>query len=302
MKLAFKEPVAPRYIYVNSKTNIVHLLMPIMSGTDIGLDNTCKSVYSLQEFFGFLGANKQSTASGILLEYKKALEFDLKYLSDSKEKVLKEGRLLQINTYLSLLADVQKEKQITAPLMQGFPTYPAPLESLMQAKEANLYSVILRPKTQDIYLRMTAIPPVFSANHDRLVNGQTVSKESLLYETLSNSYKGLVFNSKSTEQLIARVLSKLAGSSVDFEQIRAKLTQEVDDYLGIKESFTQTQDTRYASSVLMNQAYLDKELAISAENAATHEGYVKALLEYCAPNLCGDSCYMVVATNVNKLG
>lgn len=52
MKLPIREPTAPRYIYINPKTNTVHLLMPIMSGTEIGLDNTCKSVYSLQEFFG----------------------------------------------------------------------------------------------------------------------------------------------------------------------------------------------------------------------------------------------------------
>ena len=96
MRLLFKEPTAPRYIYINPVTNIVHLLIPIMSGTEIGLDNTCKSVYSLQEFFGLLGANKQSTGLGVLTDYKAALEFDLKYMPASAEKTAKAHRLSQI--------------------------------------------------------------------------------------------------------------------------------------------------------------------------------------------------------------
>ncbi|KGP63059.1 hypothetical protein EP47_09000 [Legionella norrlandica] len=285
MKLPLKERIAPRYLYVNPKTNMVHLLMPIMSGTEIGLDNTCKSVYSLQEFFGLLGANKQSTALGMLEDYKDALAFDLKYCPDSKEKELKAARLLQINTYLSLLKSIQNEKGITESLKKVFPTYPAPLESLMQAKEANLYSVILRPKEQDVQLRTTAITPVFSANHDCLVHGLIVLKDSLLGNTLLDSYKDLAFTPKSKEQLIARVLSKFSGSPVDFEQIRAKLTQEIHDYLGIEVTLSQTQGTRYAPSVPMTQSYLDEQLAIDADNLATHLDYINALLEYCTPNL-----------------
>lgn len=79
MKIPLREPISPRNVYFNPKTNKIHLLMPIMSGSEIGLDNTCKSAYSLQEFFGLLGANQQSTAVGTLEDYKAALEFDLKY-------------------------------------------------------------------------------------------------------------------------------------------------------------------------------------------------------------------------------
>ena len=46
----FQEPIAPRHIYINPETNRVHLMMPVIGGTTIGLDNTCKSVYALQEF------------------------------------------------------------------------------------------------------------------------------------------------------------------------------------------------------------------------------------------------------------
>lgn len=91
MKLPFKEPVAPRYIYINPQTNVVHLLMPVMSGTEIGLDNTCKSVYSLLEFFCLLGANQQSAASMILKNYQEGLAFDIKYHPNSEQKALKKA-------------------------------------------------------------------------------------------------------------------------------------------------------------------------------------------------------------------
>lgn len=51
MKITLAEPVSPRYIYINPKTNKVHLMLPVVSGTSIGLDNTCKAVHSLQEFW-----------------------------------------------------------------------------------------------------------------------------------------------------------------------------------------------------------------------------------------------------------
>ena len=49
MKLPLKEPVFAKYLYV-SPDNVVHVLMPVVSGTTIGLDNTCKAVFALQEF------------------------------------------------------------------------------------------------------------------------------------------------------------------------------------------------------------------------------------------------------------
>ncbi|KTD55556.1 hypothetical protein Lsan_3108 [Legionella santicrucis] len=286
MKLPLQEPIAPRYIYINPKTNVVHLLMPIMSGTEIGLDNTCKSVYSLQEFFGLLGANQQSAASRMLKDYQEALAFDIKYHPDSEEKSLKTQRLEQINSYLRLLQQAQQEKQITSPLTLVFPAYPAALESLMQAREGNLYSMILRPKEQDVQLRTTAISPVFSAHHNYIVNGQVIIKESLLYEGLSNRYEGLVFTLKSKEQLIAQVLSKCPDNIVvNFEWVKELLTQEIRTSLGIDVDFNQTQGSLYAPSVPVTQAYMDEELDFGVNNPRTYQGYIEALIEYCAPNL-----------------
>ena len=202
MKLPIKEPIAPKYIYINPKTNTVHLLMPIMSGTEIGLDNTCKSVYSLQEFFDLAGANKQNSAFWVLTNYKSQLEFDLKYMPASLAKTAKAHRLSQINTYLDILNQVQLDTQITQPLMRNFPVYPEPLIHLMQSVDANLHSIILRPKVQDDYLRTTSIKPTFSANYNQMVDDKIVSAKSF-FDTLRNSYQTIPLTPKSKEGLKA---------------------------------------------------------------------------------------------------
>ena len=52
MRILLTEPSTPRYLMVNPETNTIHILMPVVGGQTIGTDNTCKSVHSLQEFFG----------------------------------------------------------------------------------------------------------------------------------------------------------------------------------------------------------------------------------------------------------
>ncbi len=272
MKLAIKEPITPRYVYINPETNTVHLLMPIMSGTEIGLDNTCKSVYSLQDFFGLAGADKQKSALGVLTHYKAVLEFDVKYMPESAAKTAKAHRLSQIDTYLGILNQVQLDTRITNPLMRNFPVYPEALVLLMQSVDANLHSIILRPRVQDNYLRTTAIEPTFSANHNQMVNDEIVPKASL-FDTLRGIYQTIPLKPKSTEGLIALIRSKRVGLPVDFDQIKAQLKDEIKTYLDITVSFEQTQGSLYAPAVTINRDYMDQELAIGPDNPATTEAY-----------------------------
>ena len=81
MLIPLTEPTAPRYIYINPLTNRVHLMLPVVSGTGIGLDNTCKAVSSSQEFFGKKNDPKHITALNELIRYKQALDVDLRRLS-----------------------------------------------------------------------------------------------------------------------------------------------------------------------------------------------------------------------------
>lgn len=273
MRLPLKEPRSPNYIYINPKTNVVHLLMPIMTGTDIGLDNTCKSVYALQEFFGLLGANKQRSAIGSLEAYRANLIFDLKYVSDVKIKEKKTARLTQIDNYIKLLKQIQSQSQITTPLMQGFPTYPKPLESLMQDRSSNLYSMVLCPAEKDSYLRMGAIPSVFSLNRDG---------NSKLYRALSIAYQNMIFPE---ERLVKKILTSLPNQSIGFEELRTRLQHQVQADLNITCTFEEIAATNDAPSVAVDQAYLNTQLSIDPQDPDANSAYLRALIFYCEPKL-----------------
>ena len=76
MELLCQEPQFSPYLYVNPEDNRVHLMLPIVSGDQIGLDNTCKTVQEMQKFFGLTStsATMQNSALAELKKYKKALE------------------------------------------------------------------------------------------------------------------------------------------------------------------------------------------------------------------------------------
>ena len=182
MLIPLTEPTAPRYIYINPLTNQVHLLLPVVSGTGIGLDNTCKGVSSSQEFFGKSSNPKQITALNELIHYQQALDVDLSLLSgDSPLKQAKEERLEQINDYIVAITAVQNNPELNA-LNGEYPTYPASLTTVMQEEQSNLYSMHLRPTVQDVHLR--SINPVFSLNRK---NDNSGNPSSILYQTLHNT-------------------------------------------------------------------------------------------------------------------
>lgn len=50
LSLALVEPKTAEYLHIDSH-NRVHLLLPIVGGESIGIDNTCKTVMEMQAFF-----------------------------------------------------------------------------------------------------------------------------------------------------------------------------------------------------------------------------------------------------------
>src|SRR3990167_9495764 len=192
MKLPLKEPIQSKYLYI-SPDNIVQVLIPVVSGTSIGLDNTCKAVYSLQEFFGKgSNSNQKATLKGELLAYKEALENDLSLLGEDNALLAqpKKERLTQINAYLEVIKTLEKHSELDC-LNQGFPSYPRPLEGLMQnRKTSNLYSMVLHPTNEDGYLRSEAAKPIFSVAH-RSVARNIHTSVSALQQALIRAYTPL---------------------------------------------------------------------------------------------------------------
>lgn len=281
MKLPLKEPLQANYLYI-SPDNSVHVLMPVVSGTTIGLDNTCKAVYSLQEFFGKgHHSNQKATLKNELLIYKKALESDLSLLkAQTLLSQQKQERLTQINLYLDVVTRLEKHPELNC-LDQNFPTYPRSLEAIMQeSATSNLYSMILRPTEEDGYLRLEAVNPVFSVAHKSIVRKRGTSI-SPLQQALIHAYEGLSDNTRNLKsKVIQQTLNALndATAACDFELLKKMLQKTIETLLNIAVDFNKTKE-----GTPLNQKDIDQSMGFNAQTTAKE--YIEALLGYCAPDL-----------------
>lgn len=283
IELPLREPRNPQYLYIGPE-NTLHVFMPIVGGTSIGTDNTCKAVYSLQAFFGKgSNSNLKTTLKSELLAYQEALEYDLSLLEAltplAKQK---QERLMQIKAYLEVLRHLEQHEELNC-LNSGFPSYPRPLESMMQSREsANVYSMILRPTEEDGYLRLEAANPVFSVAHKSVARNITATV-SPLQKALIQAYSPLNLEAKGLKIQAMRETMKQSGISrapVDFGRLRDAFQKRLKALMG-DESIDVT---RTPDGDLVDQAYLDKAMVFNAQTTTPQE-YMNALLGFCVPQL-----------------
>lgn len=83
--IKFKEPERCDYLYID-ENNKVHLLMPIVGGDEIGLDNTCQTAVEIRSFFYGNTHHDEArhSAEQQLADYKTQLEEDIKAINSQK--------------------------------------------------------------------------------------------------------------------------------------------------------------------------------------------------------------------------
>lgn len=286
IELPLREPRTPRYLYIGPD-NTLHVFVPIVGGTSIGTDNTCKAVYSLQEFFGKgSNSNLKTTLKGELLAYQEALEYDLSLLEALTPLAQqKTERLMQIKAYLEVLGHLEQHEELNC-LNSGFPSYPRPLELMMQSrKRANVYSMILRPTEEDGYLRLEAANPVFSVAHKSVVQNIMTTTASPLQEALIQAYSPLNLEAKGLKFQAMREAMVESGSSrtpVDFERLRNAFQERLRALMHDESiDLTHTPDKK---PIPVDQAYIDTTLVYDAQTT-TPKAYMNALLGFCVPHL-----------------
>jgi ankyrin repeat protein len=162
--LTLSEPKSVDYVYIDAN-NQVHVLLPLVTGETIGLDNTCKTQLELQRFFGLrtdtYRQGEPNSAKEILVKYKKALEHDIAVLNPIDPQgsliTIKRARLTQITSYITLLQAIERKWQ--EDLAGATPKLPEPMLRLLNAK-TNCLSIQLSPKIEDPLIRTQN--PVFS--------------------------------------------------------------------------------------------------------------------------------------------
>ena len=208
MLIPLIEPSNFRYIHIHPATNHVHLLVPFIAGLDVSTDNTCKSDLELKVFFEG-GAFKE------LETYKSTLEFHLSLLAEGDALYQsKKERLDQINMYLEAVVGMRN-------------SYHGIVDDFL-SKPSNLYSVQLRPRSQDPYSRV--VNPVFNINRGNDRRGTPLSP---LYNAMHKVFADVVIGAIDPKtQLTQAVLGTLAPSPT-FEVIQQVLHEQCQELFGI---------------------------------------------------------------------
>lgn len=153
------EPILEKYILVDDAYNHVHVFMPLVSGEEIGMDNTCKTTESLREFFGF--KTKKKSIQDVIQDYIRALESDLSIIRPGTELAQqKQVRLAQLTQYSEATSEIMKLSAVRDFSTKVFPEYPEGIKHLFKNPQSNLASMQLSPVEADAFLR--TINPIFS--------------------------------------------------------------------------------------------------------------------------------------------
>ncbi len=182
LSLPLHEPTSADYVFIG-EDGFVHLLLPIVGGETIGLDNTCQSAVELKTFF--YGSHGKKSCDVVLREYAAALLLDIEFLSvsglDPALLKTKQGRRNQIIGYQLLLREVGDN--FTA-LSGSYPSYPEGVTHLLRRK-TNCFSMRLSTSPEDLALRLEV--PTFSlARNPRVMDGH-----GFLIPQPPDSYRGL---------------------------------------------------------------------------------------------------------------
>ena len=183
------------YIFVDSK-NRVHLLVPISSGEEIALDNTCQATQEIRQFFGVEidADDKQRSAAHVLSQYKSDLIGDIELIESllktphfavngpikgadfekNKETlnsilVLKQKRLEQINTLHIQLAELQVRPEFSTEITHVYSEYPRSISEIMRQR-SNGFSMLLAPDPNQMDPLTRYSAPVFSLGRGMLVH------------------------------------------------------------------------------------------------------------------------------------
>lgn len=171
--LIFLEPEQSEFLYIDAD-NKVHLLLPLVAGTEIGIDNTCKTTAELQTFFyGTWGPSAEQT----LTEYKTLLEKDIhaimmmsKTSNIAFKDILeeKQQRLKQIEKYLEMVKAVteqyDEDQKIAVLKRSNIADLPPSLSELIK-ESTNAFGIRLAPYATDPYTRLHN--PLFSLARNR---------------------------------------------------------------------------------------------------------------------------------------
>ncbi|HHX7430229.1 protein SdcA [Legionella pneumophila] len=298
--IKFKEPERCDYLYID-ENNKVHILLPIVGGDEIGLDNTCQTAVELITFFygsAHSGVTKYS-AEHQLSEYKRQLEEDIKAINSQKkisphayDDLLKEKieRLQQIEKYIELIQVLKKQYDGKNDIRQlrtgGIPQLPSGVKEIIKSSE-NAFAVRLSPYDNDKFTRFD--DPLFNVKRN-ISKYDTPSRQAPIpiYEGLGYRLRSTLFpedktptpiNKKSSkEKIVETVLAQVDADYMkdgDKEQKLEELKKLIQQELVKIDSNLSVNMSRDGKEV--NLSYLDIVMAL--DDDSTIKDWIEGIIE-----------------------
>ncbi|CZG28982.1 protein SdcA [Legionella pneumophila serogroup 1] len=298
--IKFKEPERCDYLYID-ENNKVHILLPIVGGDEIGLDNTCQTAVELITFFygsAHSGVTKYS-AEHQLSEYKRQLEEDIKAINSQKkisphayDDLLKEKieRLQQIEKYIELIQVLKKQYDEKNDIRQlrtgGIPQLPSGVKEIIKSSE-NAFAVRLSPYDNDKFTRFD--DPLFNVKRN-ISKYDTPSRQAPIpiYEGLGYRLRSTLFpedktptpiNKKSSkEKIVETVLAQVDADYMkdgDKEQKLEELKKLIQQELVKIDSNLSVNMSRDGKEV--NLSYLDIVMAL--DDDSTIKDWIEGIIE-----------------------
>lgn len=298
--IKFKEPERCDYLYID-ENNKVHILLPIVGGDEIGLDNTCQTAVELITFFygsAHSGVTKYS-AEHQLSEYKRQLEEDIKAINSQKkisphayDDLLNEKieRLQQIEKYIELIQVLKKQYDEKNDIRQlrtgGIPQLPSGVKEIIKSSE-NAFAVRLSPYDNDKFTRFD--DPLFNVKRN-ISKYDTPSRQAPIpiYEGLGYRLRSTLFpgdktptpiNKKSSkEKIVETVLAQVDADYMkdgDKEQKLEELKKLIQQELVKIDSNLSVNMSRDGKEV--NLSYLDIVMAL--DDDSTIKDWIEGIIE-----------------------
>jgi hypothetical protein len=258
--LLFQEPKSADYIYIDDQ-NRVHILMPIVGGETIGIDNTCKTAMELQTFFH--GNAQKASALAVLKNYQKKLMSDIQFLQEMSTfpEIItqKQERLLQITQYISLLTKVQDSFILKD---DPYPKLPQAVHNLFN-RTNNCYTIHLSPKIPD-YVMRTSSPTFSLQRQEKKIDGY-----GFLIEQPPDNFQGL------GPELRKQITGMLDNPRQKALSDKQQIIHTVADYYANKPKPTLEELQEYTHQLLLEKYQQDVNLKQSKEGAPLNIKYLK---------------------------
>jgi hypothetical protein len=234
----FKEPTSVDYLFIDSM-NRVHLLVPLIGGETIALDNTCKTGFELERFLHGVVDGKKTSASAveILKEYNVALQHDIDILKTmNKPSILRKKleRQRQINCYINMLKQCRSNpngySNARNAIYRG-------MHEILTSKN-NCLGMRLSPEREDRYLQV--LNPVFT-----LLRKPNIGLGSCLRDSFNS--KLIIQSPLNKENIINQAIAHFADQvPFDFQKLQQFLQNEIQSQFSETVDLTTAENSGYA--------------------------------------------------------